>query len=257
MMMYQFGHLGTIDPMFAARRASILPKTGQTTSYRTGDDGSVKAGKGHRFQTVCNLVYDYATMLCWVANPAAIIPGDVEGRAVGGPSTSAAKNNWQAQPYVYGDLVCNSAGDGKFYVCIQSHVTAQQPPNATYWVETVWTASAANLTTAVTVDWNNAIDKCLGLNYGGIGGWSETNPLGWRLPNVEDLRSLCDHGKGAYPSIVSPIALPSTAGYECWSSTTHSVSSGSAMCVMYQYGNIVESIVKTGLKQVLPVRSLI
>lgn len=248
-----------ISPQQMIRRATRLPVTGQTTSYRTGDDGDVKAGKARRFQKVGNLVYDWSTMLCWVANPAAIIPGDPIGVAAtaGGVWTAAAAI---VGGYTYGDLVQGDGSpDAKFYVCILEHTEAHEPPNATYWVETPWTASAANLTTPATMDWNDAIDQCLALNYGGFGGWSANNPYGWRLPNMIELLSIIKQGgsEGSY-GIYSEFTAPSSASAIYMSSTTRAKVTDRMMtfnCV----NDIVPSgaLYKTSPYCVRPVRSLI
>ncbi len=244
-------YMGVADPMFAARRASKLPKTGQTTSYRTGDDGSVKAGKDHRFRVQNNLIFDDATGLCWVANPAAIIPGDANGYAIGVPPLSGTRSNWSAATnYVYGDLVYNNAGDLKYYVCIVPHIN-QAPPNATYWVETVWTASAADLTHPSTMSWNNAIDRCLALNYGGFVGWSTSNPLGWRLPNP--LEALSIIRADFTPAIYSIFTI--TLG-ESWTSSRAQPSEPNSMIYVNEYVFAAGRKDKANVLYVRPVRSL-
>src|SRR5690606_10514168 len=94
--------------------------------------------------------------------------------------------------YEYGQIVQGDGSpDSKFYVCILTHTGAHEPPDAEYWVETPWTASAANLDTPAVMTWDDAIDSCL-MTYAGIGPWSANNPLGWRLPNLTELISIYD-----------------------------------------------------------------
>lgn len=238
-----------ISPQQMIHRASRLPVTGQTTSYRAGDDGWVQAGKARRFQVVDNLVYDWETMLCWVANPAAIIPGDPNGRP------AVAKGVWSSVgAYEYGDLVQGDGSpDSLFYICIADH-TNQEPPNATYWVETTWTASAANLTTPATMNWDKAVDKCL-MTYAGIGPWSASNPCGWRLPNVRELESIRDFDVRV-SSI--PVGFSVLGGISLYiTSTSHPQTSAYANSIGFGSGNPTYVSPKANLFCVLPVRSLI
>jgi hypothetical protein len=242
-----------VSPQQMIRRATRLPVTGQTTSYRTGDDGDVKAGKARRFQVVGNLVYDWSTMLCWVANPAAIIPGDSGGIA------ATAAGVWAAEGavgggYEYGQIVQGDGSpDSKFYVCIQTHTEAHEPPDAEYWVETPWTASAANVTTPATMVWNDAIDRCL-MTYAGIGPWSASNPCGWRLPNYKELLSL------VLPQRYNPavdINYFVSANSNYMTSTTYALNNATAYVVDFNGGTAYRTNDKdTSLYYIRPVRSL-
>ena len=138
-----------------------VPRTGQTTSYRTGDDGDLEKGvapPSPRFTDHGNgTVTDNLTGLMWVKAPH--------------------------------DLTDNSG----------------------------------------TKTWDNAIDFCNGLTFAGHSDW--------RLPNVRELQSLIDYGRGnpALPS-VHPFTGVQSALY--WSSSTYADPTDNAWHVGLRYGSV-------------------
>jgi len=167
-----------------------LPKTGQTTSYRTGDDGDFQAGNAYTPRFVDNgdgTVTDNHTSLMWVKQPELIIPGATGVHATN--QIQVAKGDWANDTaYAKADLVKDTGGS-TYWVCAVAHTSAaagtfedDRTANPTYWRQTVWTESAADLTTHATMDWNSSIDNCLTLEYAGYSDW--------RLPNVIELMSI-------------------------------------------------------------------
>lgn len=144
-----------------------IPKTGQTTKYRTGDDGDVEKGYpdgGIRFvDNGDGTITDNATGLMWVKEPGA---------------------------------------------CGGNFGSAGSPSKMT---------------------WDNAIDECLALNYAGHNDW--------RLPNIKELLSIVDYGRGA-PAI-NTIFFPNTQSYYYWSSTTYAGNTGSAWYVYFSTGFVL------------------
>jgi hypothetical protein len=189
----------------------LLPATGQATSYRTGDDGYFKAGRpgGNRFGDVGNgTIHDRATGLLWVKQPERIIPGATGVHAAN--QAQAARGNWaNATAYAKADLAKDTAGS-TYWVCVAAHTSASasttfaqdRAANPTYWRQSVWAASAANLTTPATMGWDAAVDACLGLSYAGQDDW--------RLPNVSEQMSLFGWDRTAAPMIVDPVMFPNT-----------------------------------------------
>jgi len=164
----------------------------------------------------------------WVKQPELIIPGAVGIHASN--QIQAAQGAWSnGTDYVAGDLV---QGDGDpdtlFYVCILANgpggVGAQQPPNATYWRETIWTASAADLTTPSVSNWNDAIDKCLALEYAGY--------TDWRLPNMIEYCSIMD-AEDKIDLTFFPNAMIASSKYY-WSSTTLNYLTTWAMRILFR-----------------------
>ena len=226
---------------------AALPKTGQTTGYRTGDDRDFQTGdrRTTRFQDCGDgTILDHATGLMWVQQPELIIPG-------GTGQVASAEGVWAVgSDYVAGDLVQgDGAPDALFYVCILANgpggVGAQEPPNATYWVETVWAGSAADLLTPATMLWNPAIDNCLALDYAGH--------TDWRLPNVNEMFSI---GSSAtrYPAVDSTY-FPNVINDEYYTSTTYHVVSTFALTATHWYYTQASSAHKASdAELVLPVR---
>ncbi|MFA5158823.1 MAG: DUF1566 domain-containing protein [Patescibacteria group bacterium] len=123
-----------------------------------------------------------------------------------------------------------------FYVCAVAHTsggttfTADITANPTYWRETKWTSSAANLTTPATMRWDNAaIVNCEALDYAGY--------QDWRLPNLKELVSIVNYG-AVNPSI-NTTAFPNTKSDYYWSSTTYAGFTGFAWIVSFNDGNPV------------------
>jgi hypothetical protein len=219
---------------------NLLPQTGQATGYRTGDDGDFEAGQN--VPSGEGFIIDRHTDLMWVKQPELIIPGSTG-------QIQVAQGTWSnLTDYVAGDLVQgDGAPDALFYVCILANgpggVGAQEPPNATYWVETVWTASAANLTTPATMDWNNSIDNCLALDYGGY--------TDWRLPNLSEFMTLLDNERSAVGGAISPLVIQG-AFYN--TSTTRTTSSGNAYEARLSSNHSMFAVSKATANYVLPVR---
>jgi hypothetical protein len=206
-----------------------LPKTRVAVSQRTGDDGAVLAGwPGARFvDNGDGTVTDYALNppLVWVKQPELIIPG-VEGEASGAihatNQVQRAQGNWaDSTAYLAADLVAHNS---KFWVCIAAHTgpgdaSTDPDTDAVHWRKTLWTGSAANLTTVATMIWAAATDNSL-MHYSGVGPWSASNPLGWRLPNVLEFASLLTW------SLVNPVDVTqfpnSISSGSYWTSTVRS-----------------------------------
>ncbi len=65
------GTMHTLDDIYALALPAQVPKTGQTTSYRTGDDGDLQRGvpwPTARFVTGAGVVTDTLTGLIWLEN---------------------------------------------------------------------------------------------------------------------------------------------------------------------------------------------
>jgi hypothetical protein len=227
----------------------LLPKTGQVTSYATGDDGEALTGNKLSPRVIVNgnLVYDLVTLLCWVREVPKIIPN---GNGIDIPT---AKGVWNSlTSYVINDLVVGDGSpDAKYYICTADHIN-HEPPNSSYWIETIWTASAVNLTTNVTLNWATCIANCL-MTYAGHSPWSVTNPYGWRLPNINELLSIIDWSTNTPP--VNSTIFPNVSG-SYWCSTTVPISPyTSAIRVAMTTTVAFGSIAKTSSYNLRPVRS--
>jgi len=220
--------------MNLAVRKLVLLRTGQTASSRAGDDADTLAGRPVlRTSDLRDLgdgtIFDPATGLYWVKQPELIIPGAAGVHATNQVQT--ARGNWaNSTDYKAADLAKDTT-DSTYWVCAVAHTSAaaattfaqDRAANPTYWRQTVWTASAANLTTPAGSDWADAMDKCstgaAGLTYAGFGPWSATNPHGWRMPNWLELASLENPAASVSPRIYTA-AFPNTQTVSYWSGTT-------------------------------------
>jgi len=162
-----------------AREARQFPRTGQTTSYRTGDDANIPAGNplsaALRFQTIRGvIVYDRLTGLYWPADYAT---------SPGSPFDAA-------------------------------------------------------------VDWEEAIDQCLALDFGGFDDW--------RLPNILELASIVDFES---PPAFSAITVNTAGNPVHWTSTTYGIATTLAYSLNMGSG-LVGLKTKTAVEDewVIPVR---
>jgi len=210
-----------------------LPRTGQTTSYRTGDDANLLAGDPlPRFVDLGNgLVRDRICVpnLYWPKAPHLMIPG-AQLATVPSNTIQSAEGDWAAATfYSHGDLVSENGADaGPYYVAVQNHLSsdtfADDLANGD-WVLTPWVGSAANLTTAGVMTWNDAIDDCLALTFAGRSDW--------RLANWKELSSLYDFEK-SNSAWSDPLEFLSAT--ELWSSTTRTILTTQAMT--FTFGTI-------------------
>jgi hypothetical protein len=99
-----------------------------------------------------------------------------------------------------------------------------------------------------TMPWQPAIDACKKLNFAGH--------KDWRLPTVEELRSIVDYTRGAKDNepAIDIKFFPDTKCGWYWTSTPCAWNSGSAWCVNFYYGGVGSSY-KASVNYVRPVRS--
>jgi len=163
-----------------AQGAVSLPKTGQTTSYATGDDGDLEMGVAWpdtRFtDNLNNTVKDNLTGLVWTKN--ANLPGG-------------------------------------------------------------------------TLTWQAALDYVAGMNAGTYENFGYTD---WRLPNVNELKSLIDNSKY---DLALPQGQPFTnvQSYYYWSSTTNAYYTDYAWFVNMSYGYVSYDYKSNDSNYAWPVRS--
>ena len=187
------------------RRPRIhLPRSGQTTSVLDYDSAYYQVGNPravHLEDLGNGIIADRWSDRMWVKQPELIIPG-----ATGVHTTNqiqAARGNWATSTaYVLADLAVDTT-DTTYWVCCSAHTSAAGPTtfaqdraaNPTYWRQTVWTASAANLTTPATMTWDNAIGAAAALEYAGYDDW--------RMPELIEYVALCDAELATNPPIDS------------------------------------------------------
>ena len=136
-----------------------------------------------------------------------------------------------------------TATQTKFYVCAIAHTSGTFTTDVASgdWVETVWTASAANLTTPSTMAWlptggtADAINNCENLTYAGY--------TDWRLPNIKELFSLALEAAGAITGVkasgapyINQTVFPNTVSSYYWSSTTYPRGTTHALYVYFYNG---------------------
>ena len=133
-----------------------------------------------------------------------------------------------------------------YYVTASNHTSGTLATDVTdgKMIKSVWTASAANLTTPATRDWSNSIINCEALVYAGFSDW--------RLPNLNELQSLANYG--TYSPAINGTFFPNTQSYYYWSGTTFASSTGFAWGVYFSGGNVSSTTTAAGCC-VRPVRS--
>ena len=180
--------------------------------------------------------------------PELIIPGATGIHATN--QIQVARGNWAtATIYALADLVLDTV-DSKYYVCVFAHTsvggsgTDTDAPNtvSAYWRETVWTASAADLTTPATMVWNDAIDDCLALSYAGHDDW--------RLPSAFEAYSIVDLENKIDLEFENP-----QDGYSeyYWSSSTWKGNTANALATYHVSGFLYDRI-KANAYYLRPVR---
>ena len=178
-----------------------LPRTGQVTSYATGDDGDLQAGnprgvsggaiQATRYIDLGNgTISDRATGLQWVKQPELIIPGATGVHATN--QVQIVRGNW-ATPnnYAAADLIFDSVGGVKYYVCAVAHaagatLAADIANFPTYWRETVW----ATINTDTVESWTKGTTSVLTMT-------AHT----FRIGQLVNISGVTDHHGVASPTV--------------------------------------------------------
>lgn len=234
-----------------------IPRTGQTTVYQAGDDGTHQAGyPGVRFLDLGNgTILDrhgssLGGGLHWVKQPELIIPGGSGqiGDNFGG-GASSAKGDWATTTaYVKGDLVSRDGGDAApYFVANVDHTSdgAAFANDVANWDETVWAGSAADLVTPGLLSWSDAVTECNDLDYNGYSDW--------RLPNHLEMISLYDPEQTSIVSIKSPFVNNDAAGH-FWCGLTRKSGNTNASRIQMASTFAAATVAKTGTYSVIAVR---
>jgi len=233
-------------PQICFSACTGLPKTGQTVEYQAGDDGTYEKGwVGTQFtDNLDGTISDSATGLMWIKQPELIIPG---ASVRTDNQIQVAHGDWvTSHAYIIGDLVSSDGGDtAPFYVCIVAHTSGTFADDLTAgkWILTVWTLSAAGLTTPSYMTWANSIINCEALVYAGFSDW--------RLPNIKELPSIVDYS--AYSPAIDGTFFPNTQSDYYWSGTTCALYTDFAWLVHF-YDGYVDRVTETVEYYVRPVR---
>jgi hypothetical protein len=190
------GNTVTIEvPAASAPVGATLMKTGQTTSYRTGDDGDIEAGRATDFFTLAS------------NNPFG--------------NTNRFTDELGGTAYANNIVIDWSTFDGATVLG--------------------WYRVGGGSTTAT---WNSCIDNALAVSIG-------TFTSGWRLPNVQEIMSICNMATSRYITY-SPInGVNANASF--WTSTTNP--GGTTQAVRFDNFSLFTVNAKTGTARWYAVRT--
>ena len=177
-------------------KTKLLPKTGQTTSYESGDDGDYEAGNPVSPRLVDNgngTVSDRATGLMWVKSVPLIIPG---ASVIASNQIQRARGGWATDTsYLKGDLISTDVATPPNYVCIVDHTSSVLATDITAgkWILTIWAVNTDEFDVSEVFTWEDALTACNNLVYAGFSDW--------RLPNATELLSILDYSTSGFYSI--------------------------------------------------------
>lgn len=172
-------------PAATSRSTANLMKTGQTTSYRTGDDGDIEAGRNVDFFTL-------------------------------------AENN----PFGTTDRFTDELGTQTYTNDIVIDWSTYDGATVLGWRRTE---------NGVNIIWDNSVDGALLVSIG-------TFTTGWRLPNAQELMSICIWDAN-WRFNYAPFNILNT--FQFWTSTTNPQSTGRAMILATTASVGLSSITKT------------
>jgi len=239
-------------------------KTGQTTSYTTGDDGDLEKGLPRRYVIYSTGQYSGTTNITINGKTHALSNNCVRDARTGlmwaryvptadiGPAT-AGKLFWEQWTlsektdisFTAGTKTINSvAGDFDTDALCAGRkftVTGTDDNDGTYTVssitannlvtvEALTDEAAGDTVTIATVDdliWD-ALDQ---VNANALGGYTD-----WRIPNYFELPSILNLGNCG--SAIDTTVFPSTPSSYHWTSSTHPCNSASAFSVSFNSGHV-------------------
>ena len=246
-------------------------KTGQTTSYATGDDGDLELGVARSYTVYTagqysgtsnivingkthalsnNCVIDNRTGLMWARYvPTADIGPAANGQLFWEQWTLAAESCTFATA---GDTITAAAGTpfSTAALCIGRKITISGTTNnnGVVTVTNITTSVitvAENLTdegpvntTFATLDdliWD-ALNQA---NANSLGGYTD-----WRIPNYLELPTIVDLGN--YNPCIDTTTFPSTPASYHWTASTRPVPTSYAFSVNFSYGDVVSFNKQTG-----------
>jgi hypothetical protein len=112
--------------------------------------------------------------------------------------------------------------------------------------------------TGLAATWSTCLSNCLGLTYGGMGGWSANNPLGWRAPMANEAMGIYDFSLASAPFGNANFVWP--AG-NMWTGTIVKSATTKAFALLTQTAvstnGPFNATAQTSTNQQRPVRSLI
>ena len=209
--MWMFGLFLVFMITAAQAPAAPVPDTGQTTCY--GDNGNVIPcpGPGQPF---------YGQDANYTINPLSYTKLDGNGNAL--PASAASwvmvRDNvtglvWEVKKDKDGTVDYNNPHDAD---------------NTYTWYDPNPATNGGNAgTPGEGTDTDDFIDA---LNNAGFGGHAD-----WRMPNREELRSICDYGR-VNPAIKTDY-FPNTVSSYYWSSTTYAFDTSGAWLVYFNDGH--------------------
>ena len=239
-----------------------LLKTGQTTSYHTGDDGDLEMGIAHDFTVLdtgpysgtsnitingktCVLsnscVQDNNTGLMWARFiPQTDIGPGADGRLFWDQWTLENKTTISFDS-ASKEIRDSASGFDTGALCTGRifTITGSTSSDGTYTVSSITTgvivvsetvadeAAGASVTVATVDDliWN-VVDQA---NANSLGGHT-----GWRVPNTTELQSIVDLGYNT--PCIDDTVFPSTPSAKTWTSSTRPANSIRAFYVYFGYG---------------------
>jgi hypothetical protein len=216
------GNVITVDIPTGGTNSAPLMKTGQTTSYRTGDDGDIQAGRDVNFFNV-DFVNFFGNSKRFTG-----ITGGYNDETIAGESVVNCRD-------VNGNVVTIGQAFPEDIILDWSTYNSTTGDVLGY--------AGVNISTRGTRTWEDNIDYCLAFT-------TTSFPSGWRASNINEGQNIQNIGVNWSMQWI-PVALTS---FEIWVSNSLVITGGSQSYVVGLYG-VIQNKFNSSLNYSLPVRT--